>query len=83
MFQICVPNQKVQGEKQTLCSWNFFKMQWLGTSKYTTFLILLRFQNLCSLINVFKNKINENVHLNVSYDFSKFDGFKKIKVWCS
>jgi hypothetical protein len=23
---------------------------------------------------------NENVHLNVSYDFSKFDGSKKIKV---
>ncbi len=22
----------------------------------------------------------ENVHLNVSYDFSKFDGFRKIKV---
>jgi hypothetical protein len=29
-------------------------------------------------------KINhENVHLNVSYDFSKFDGSKKIKVWHS
>ncbi len=25
-------------------------------------------------------KIYENVHLNVSYDFSKFDGSKKIKV---
>jgi hypothetical protein len=25
----------------------------------------------------------ENVHLNVSYDFSKFDEFKKIKVWHS
>jgi hypothetical protein len=22
----------------------------------------------------------ENIHLNVSYDFSKFDGFRKIKV---
>ncbi len=28
-------------------------------------------------------KIYENVHLNVSYDFSKFDGCKKIKVWRS
>jgi hypothetical protein len=26
---------------------------------------------------------NENFHLNVSYDFSKFDGSKKIKVWRS
>jgi hypothetical protein len=25
-------------------------------------------------------KKNENVHLNISYDFSKFDGSKKIKV---
>jgi hypothetical protein len=24
--------------------------------------------------------INENVHLNVSYDFSKFDGLRKIEV---
>ncbi len=29
MFQICVPNQKVQGKKPRLHSWNFFKMQWL------------------------------------------------------
>jgi hypothetical protein len=25
--------------------------------------------------------IYENIYLNVSYDFSKFDGSKKIKVW--
>ncbi len=25
----------------------------------------------------------ENVHLSVSYDFSKFNGSKKIKVWRS
>jgi hypothetical protein len=57
-------------------------MQWWGTSKYTIFLILFRFQNLWTLINVFKNNY-ENVHLSVSYDFSKFDGSKKIKVWRS
>jgi hypothetical protein len=28
-------------------------------------------------------KDNEKVYLSVSYDFSKFDGFKKIKVWHS
>jgi hypothetical protein len=57
-------------------------MQWWGTSKYTIFFILFRFQNLWTLINVFK-KIYENVHLSVSYEFSKFDGSKKIKVWRS
>jgi hypothetical protein len=30
--------------------------------------------------NKFIQKNYENVHLSVSYDFSKFDGFKKIKV---
>jgi len=55
-------------------------MQWLWTSKYTIFVILLKFQNLWNLINVF-NFFYENVDLNVFYDFSKFDGFKKIKVW--
>jgi hypothetical protein len=54
-------------------------MQWLGTSKYTIFLILLKFQNLWNLINVFIRK-NKNIYLNVSYDFSKFDGSKKAKV---
>jgi pectate lyase len=29
------------------------------------------------------NFFNENVHLNVSYDFSKLDGSMKIKVWRS
>jgi hypothetical protein len=28
-------------------------MQWLRTSKYKIFFILLRFQNLCNLINIF------------------------------
>jgi hypothetical protein len=32
-------------------------MQWLGTSKYTIFLIVLRFQNLWNLINVLKNNL--------------------------
>jgi hypothetical protein len=30
-----------------------------------------------------QKKIYENVHFNVSYDFSKFNGSKKIKVWQS
>jgi hypothetical protein len=58
-------------------------MQWLGTSKYKIFLILLKFQNLWNLINLFQKTNYENVHLSVSYDFSKFDVSRKIKVWRS
>jgi len=58
-------------------------MQWLRTSKYTIFFILLKFQSLFKLINLFQIYIYENIHLNVSYDFSKFNGSKKIKVWRS
>jgi hypothetical protein len=53
-------------------------MQWLRTSKYTIFLILLKFQNLWNLIN-FYLFINENIYLIVSYDFLKFDGSSKFK----
>jgi hypothetical protein len=65
MFQICVLDQKVQGKKQVLCFWNFFKMQWLGELKYTIFFILFSVQNIWNLINVCK-KYYENVHLSVS-----------------
>jgi hypothetical protein len=48
--------------------------------KIHIFLILLKFQNLWNLINVLIKKSYENIHLSVSYDFSKFNGSKKIKV---
>ncbi len=32
--------------------------------------------------NVFQIFFNENVHLSLSYDFSKFDGSRKIKSRC-
>jgi hypothetical protein len=54
-------------------------MQWLGTSKHTIFFILLKFQNLENL-NVLIKKNYENIYLSVSYDFSKFDGSRKIKM---
>jgi hypothetical protein len=57
MFQICVIDKKIQGKKLTLRSWNFFKMQWLRTSKYAIFLILMGLKNLWNLINVFIKKI--------------------------
>jgi hypothetical protein len=40
---------------------------------------IIEISYLWNVINVFK-KNYENVHLSVSYDFSKFDGSKKIKV---
>ncbi len=47
----------------------------------------MKIQNIINIIEISKSmesnkcipKIYENVHLSVSYDFSKFDGFKKIK----
>jgi hypothetical protein len=48
----------------------------------------IKIHNILDIIEISKSmefnkcikKIYENVHLNVSYDFSKFDGSKKIKV---
>jgi hypothetical protein len=52
-------------------------MQWLETSKYKIYLILLKFQNLWNLQNVLIKKNYETIYLNVYYEFSKFDGFNK------
>jgi hypothetical protein len=51
----------------------------------------IKIENIFDIIEISKSmepnkctkKTNENIHLNVSYDFSKFDGFGKIKVQCS
>ncbi len=51
----------------------------------------IKIHNILDIIEISKymkpNKcikfFNENVHLNVSYDFSKFNQSKKIKMWCS
>jgi hypothetical protein len=40
---------------------------------------IIEISKIWNLINVFKI-FYENVHLNVSYDFSKFNESKKIKV---
>jgi hypothetical protein len=52
-----VINQKVQGRNHSYILKTFLKIQLLGTSKYTILLILLKFQNLWNLINVFIKKI--------------------------
>jgi hypothetical protein len=52
-------------------------------------IINIQIQNILNIIGFSKNMelnkcihtfFNENVHLNVSCDFSKFDGSRKIKV---
>jgi hypothetical protein len=48
--------------------------------KIHNILDLLEFQNVWNLINIFITKNYENFHFSVSYDFSKFNGFKKIRV---
>jgi len=48
----------------------------------------IKTHNIFNIIEILKSmkhnkcikKIYENVHLNVSYDFSKFDGSRKIKL---
>jgi hypothetical protein len=49
----------------------------------------IKIQNIIDIIEISKsmepnkcipNFFYENVHLNVSYDFSKFDGYRKIKM---
>jgi hypothetical protein len=68
MFQICVPNQKVQGKKTNVTILNAVIKN-------------IKIQNIFDIIEISKsmepNKcINffKNVNLSVSYDFSKFNG---------
>jgi hypothetical protein len=77
MFQIFVFDKKFKEKNKHYVLETFFWMQWLGTTKYTIFLILLSFQNLWHLTNVFTQKNYENVHLNVFYDFQSSMGPRK------
>ncbi len=76
-FKFLFLTKKLKERNQCYTPQTFSKVWWLETSKYTIFLILLKFQNLWNFINVFILKNYENIYLNVSYDFSKFDGLKK------
>jgi hypothetical protein len=73
---------KVHRNKPSLHSLIFFKIQWLGTSKYTMFLIILKLQKNWNLINVlFKMFLWKYLFKYfILNDFSKFNGSNKIKV---
>ncbi len=82
MFQICVPNQKSSRKKkcyvlETFSKCNDYEHQ---NTQYSWY--YWDFKIYETLINLSKIKKYENVHLSVSYDFSKFDGLK-MKVWRS
>jgi len=55
-------------------------MQWLGTSKYTIFLIILKLQKLWNLIYVLLKSFLWKYLFEYSNDFSKFIGSNKINV---
>jgi len=80
MFQICVHDQKVQRKKigVTFLKW-FLNAMIRNTKIHNIFgsIEISKFMELNKCTQIF---FNENVHLTVSYDFSKFNGSKKIKV---
>jgi hypothetical protein len=49
----------------------------IRNNKIHNILDIIDFQNLWDLINVFKQKKYENVHLNISYDFQSSMGPRK------
>ncbi len=73
MLQICVLDQKVQGM--------FFHAMIKNIKIHNIFYIIEISKSM--ELNKCIHEKNENIYLNVSYDFSKFDESKKIKVWCS
>jgi hypothetical protein len=80
MFQICVPNQKVQEELTNVTFLKLFLNAMITIIKIQNILDIIDISKLWNLINVVVKKIYENIYLSVFYDFSKFDGSKKIKV---
>jgi len=59
----------------------FFLNAMIRNIKIHNIFDIIEIQNLCNL-NVFIKKFR-NIYVSGSYDFSKFDGSKKIKVWHS
>jgi hypothetical protein len=79
MFQICVLEPKSSKEKTSIMFLKLFQNAVIRNIKV---------HNTLDIIEISKNmepnkriikQFYENVYLNVSYDFSKFDGSKRIK----
>jgi hypothetical protein len=80
MFQIFVLNQKVFKKVAIITFLKLFINAMIKNIKIQKKIILLKIQNLWNLINVLIQKNYEKKILNVSYDFSKFDESRNIKV---
>jgi hypothetical protein len=65
MFQICVPNQKVQRKN------NYYVPKFF--SKIHNIINIIEISKSMEPNKCIQTKFYENVHLNVFYDFSKFD----------
>jgi hypothetical protein len=77
MFQICVPDQKFKG-KNTL--FRFFLNVIFMNIKIHNILDIIEISKSMEPNKCIQKKFMKNVHLSVSYEFSKFDGSRKIKV---
>jgi len=77
MFQICVPNQKVQGKKLNIMLLKLFLNAMIRKIKIHNILDIIEISKSMELNKCINIKNYENVCLNVSCNFSKFNGSKK------
>jgi hypothetical protein len=80
MFQIYVLDQKVQGKKTSTTFLIFFLNAMIRNIKIHNIIDIIEISISMEPNTCIQKKNNENVHLIVSYDFSKFNGSRKIKV---
>jgi hypothetical protein len=67
-------------EKTSIMFLKFFPNAMIMNIKIHNILNIIGFSKSMELNKCIHNFVYKNVHLSVSYDFSKFDGSKKIKV---
>ncbi len=60
---------------------NFFLNAMIENIKIHNILDIIKISKSMEPNKCIKKIIYENVHLSVSYKFSKFNGFRKIKAW--
>jgi hypothetical protein len=79
MFQIFVLEKKIK-EKIGIMFLKLFLNAMIKNNKIHNILDIIELSKSMEFNKCIHTKTYENVHLNVSYDFSKFDGSKKMKV---
>jgi hypothetical protein len=81
MFQICVLEPKISKEKTSIMFLKLFQNAMIRNIKIHNIFYIIKISknmepNKCIIL-----KIMKMFCLNVSYDFSKLNGSKKIKMW--